>query len=211
MLILSVIGVSDTGKTRLITLLIKELTKRGYRVGCIKHCPRGFELDHPGKDSYRFRKEGACGVTVYSSNQIGIIKTIDEETHLDSLVIDYLMECDFVFAEGFKDEAGTKKIELIRKGVSEKAEIEDTVAIISDFELNISKPVFHPDEPEKIADFLEALTEKENKLVRLQINNKTIPLNPFVRTVLKNTILGFVSSLKKKEELIKRIDIKLEV
>lgn len=211
MLVLSVTGASDTGKTRLITLLIKELTKRDYKVGCVKHCPRGFELDHPGKDSYRFRREGALGVVVHSPGQIGVIKTVDEKSHLDDLAIDYLMGCDFVLAEGFKDEVGIKKLELLRKGINEKSKIKDAVAIISDSEVATNRPLFRPDEIKKIADFLEGLSEKKKGLVRLQINDKTIPLNSFLKTTLKNTILGLVSSLKREEKAIKNVDIKLEV
>ncbi len=211
MLVLSITGASDTGKTRLITSLIKELTKRGYRVGCIKHCPEGFELDHPGKDSHRFRKEGAWGVVVYSPGQIGVIKTTDEQVQPGDLAIDHLSGCDFVLAEGFKNAKKIRKFELLRKGIDEESKTEDAVAIISDFELNTDKPVLHPDEPGRIVDFLEILTKEENGVVRLQINDKNIPLNPFLKTTLKNTILGLVSSLKKKEGVTKRIDIKLEV
>jgi GTPase SAR1 family protein len=51
--IVSIVGHSDAGKTTLIEKLIAELTRRGYRVATIKHDAHCFEIDHPGKDSYR--------------------------------------------------------------------------------------------------------------------------------------------------------------
>ncbi len=211
MLIVSFIGNSETGKTYTITRLTKALTKKGYRVGCIKHCPHGFDLDHPGKDSYQFKKAGAYGVAVHSLDSIGLVKTTNESVKLKELTVEFFMDADFVLAEGFKESKGTKKIELLRKGVCEKPKLKDAIAIFSNFNIETKKLVFHPDDLEGIVNFLEEMKEKEEKIIKVKVNGKDLPLNPIIRSIIRNTIAGLIEPLKRKDKSIKRIDINMEV
>ncbi|MCK4255422.1 molybdopterin-guanine dinucleotide biosynthesis protein B [candidate division WOR-3 bacterium] len=210
MLLIGITGVSDTGKTRLINQLITELNKRGYRVGCIKHCPRGFKFDLPDKDSFKFRKSGARGVVLSSPNEIGLIKISTDENKLEDLAINHLSDCDFVLIEGYKRAKAVKKIELLRIGISEKPRIKDSVAIISNFSIKTEKPTFHPDDIKNIVNFLEKLSKGRDKITRLKINEKIIPLNSFVKNALTNILLGFLSTLKIDEDRIYKVDIRLE-
>ena len=64
--IISIVGKSDSGKTALLERLIPEIRKRGYNIGVIKHNVHGFELDHEGKDSWRYKQAGAQAVSLSS-------------------------------------------------------------------------------------------------------------------------------------------------
>lgn len=109
MLILSIIGKSKSGKTTLIEKLIPELNSRGLRVGTVKHAHHGFEIDHPGKDSFRHREAGAEIVVLYSKDKIAIQRNIQEEASLNEIVQTYFpADLDVVLVEGFKEEQGLK-------------------------------------------------------------------------------------------------------
>ena len=211
MLIISFVGDSETGKTTIITQLAEEFSKKGYKVGCIKHCPRGFDLDHPDKDSYQFTKAGAYGVILHSPNRIGLIKTVSEPVILIDLAIDHFMDADFILAEGFKESEGIKKIELLRKGVSEKPKLDDALAIFCNFDIKTKKLVLHPDDLKGIADFLIELKEKEEEIIKVKVNDENLSLNSFTKGIIKSAILGLLAPLKRKDKIIKRIDIKMEV
>ena len=63
---ISFVGYSNSGKTTLIEQLVRELKKLGYRVATVKHAPHGFDMDRPGKDSYRLKEAGSDVVVVSS-------------------------------------------------------------------------------------------------------------------------------------------------
>ncbi len=161
--IIAIVGRSDSGKTTLITKLLPELKRRGLRVGVAKHCPHGFDLDRPGKDSWNFSQAGADGIFLISPGQIGLIREFDQSTPLDLLLERYFSGFDLVILEGLGREGGVRKVEMVRRGVSEGLESapEELVACVTDMELKAPCPVFRPDEIEAIASFLEDLTKAE--------------------------------------------------
>lgn len=109
MQIISIIGKSKSGKTTLIEKLIPELKSRGLRVGTVKHAHHGFEIDHPGKDSYRHREAGAEIVALSSKDKIAIQRIIQKETSLNEIIQSYFPdELDIVLVEGYKSEQGFK-------------------------------------------------------------------------------------------------------
>ena len=109
MLILSIIGKSKSGKTTLIEKLIPELNSRGLRVGTVKHAHHGFEIDHPGKDSFRHREAGAETVVLYSKDKIAIQRNIQEKMSLNEIIQTYFpANLDVILVEGFKEEQGLK-------------------------------------------------------------------------------------------------------
>ncbi|OGQ40569.1 MAG: molybdopterin-guanine dinucleotide biosynthesis protein B, partial [Deltaproteobacteria bacterium RIFCSPLOWO2_01_FULL_42_9] len=81
----SIVGKSGSGKTTLLEKVVAELTKRGYRVGTIKHDVHGFEIDHEGKDSWRHKMAGAKTVVLSSPDRVAVIKDVDEEWLPDKL------------------------------------------------------------------------------------------------------------------------------
>lgn len=115
--IIGLCAYSGTGKTTLLTQLIPLLKKRNLRIGVVKHAHHKFDIDHPGKDSYEFRRAGAEQVAVASKKRIAWIKEHkadnDEPVLADALAILEINNLDLVIVEGFKREH-FPKIELHR-------------------------------------------------------------------------------------------------
>lgn len=218
-LILGIVGKSDTGKTTLILKLILELVKRGYKVGTVKNCPHGFNIDKKGKDSWRFSQSGSEGVLLISPDEFAIAGKRDKKDSEDILGIFTLLFHDFdiVLIEGFSSLQKVRKIELLRKEISDKINpsLKKVVAVVSDFILKTDKPVFKPDEITNIVDFMEKEMEKENKgkSVEVLVNGEKVPLNFFLQQVVKNLAVGVVEPLKRKnkEEKIREVFIKVNL
>lgn len=100
--IVCIVGKSDSGKTTFIEKLVPELKRRGYRVATIKHDVHGFNIDIPGKDSWRHSQAGADVTVISSSRKIAVVKKVAEEPTLDEIAERYLSDMDIVIAEGFK-------------------------------------------------------------------------------------------------------------
>ena len=79
---------SGTGKTTLLEKLIPQLTERGIRIGMVKHAHHEFDIDKPGKDSYRLRKAGAQQVLIASSKRQALMteQATPQEPRLDELI-----------------------------------------------------------------------------------------------------------------------------
>jgi molybdopterin-guanine dinucleotide biosynthesis protein B len=150
-------GFSGSGKTTLIEKLIPCLTGRGLRVSLIKHAHHGFDVDRPGKDSWRHREAGCSEVLVTSSKRWALMHELRgaAEPSLDDLV-SRLSPCDLVLVEGFKREP-IPKLEVYRAG--DGADLlfphdPHIVGIATDALPATRLPVFRLDEIERIADFL---------------------------------------------------------
>ena len=111
-------GWSGSGKTTLIEKLIPGLVARGLRVSLIKHAHHTFDVDQPGKDSYRHRKAGCAEVLVSSANRWALMHELrgDAEPDLNALV-KRLSSCDLVLVEGFKRDQTIPKLEVFRAEV----------------------------------------------------------------------------------------------
>ena len=110
---------SGTGKTTLLEKLIPQLTARGIRIGMVKHAHHEFDIDKPGKDSYRLRAAGARQILIASSKRRALIteNVTPEEPRLDELITRLdLDNLDLVLVEGFK-QVPFPKIELHRQAL----------------------------------------------------------------------------------------------
>lgn len=111
----AVVGRHNSGKTTLVVKLIAELAKRGYDVGSIKHHSHGdFEIDYPGKDSYRHREAGATETVVASPAKMARIKTLREEVECSQIVAS-MPGHDIILVEGYR-KSGLPAIEVFRSG-----------------------------------------------------------------------------------------------
>jgi len=112
--IVCIIGRKDAGKTGLTVALGAELNRRGYRVMTVKHA-HGFQVDQPGRDSWRHRHEGGAVRTVLASpSDFAVIGGWPrEEMPLSELVGRFLADADIVLAEGFKSST-EPKVEVFR-------------------------------------------------------------------------------------------------
>lgn len=198
MKIFAFVGISDSGKTLLMRKLIGELKSRRYTVSVIKHCAHGFELEEKGKDTAQFMEAGSDSVCMYSPDGIVVFQQKKTELDVKKISREYLKCSDFILVEGAKSDKKLKKIEVLRKGFSEKilCSPEELIAVVSDFDAGKDIPVFHPDNIEKIADFLENYPHEKEPQLRLDIDDVSIPMNPFVQKIFSNTLMGMIRSLE---------------
>ena len=156
----SFVAKSGTGKTTLLTKVIASLKGRGYKIGVVKHDAHRFDIDHPGKDSYRLTAAGADTMLISSPEKLALIKKHNESPPIEELLSTYLTNTDIVLTEGFK-KSSLPKIELHRQERSTtllcRGEEHDPtlVAVASDKRLELDVPVLDLNNPEMIADFIE--------------------------------------------------------
>jgi len=159
---------SGTGKTTLISRLIPLLNERGLKVGLIKHSHHDFEIDHPGKDSYRLRKAGASPVVLVSSHRRAVVTELSagEPCLADQLFCFTNEPIDLVIVEGFKQEK-FPKIELHRKELNQALlypNDSSIIAIASDVKQAFDIPSIDINTPENVVNFIinQFLSEKSN-------------------------------------------------
>lgn len=150
-------GYSNSGKTTLIEQLIPRFVERGLRVSLIKHAHHGFDLDRPGKDSYRHREAGASEVFLVSSKRWVLMHELRDEAEP---TLEYQMSlmapCDLVLVEGFKYTA-IPKIEVHRPENGKALlypENTNIVAIATDVPLSAPLPVLDLNDTAAIAAFI---------------------------------------------------------
>jgi molybdopterin-guanine dinucleotide biosynthesis protein B len=158
MRIIGLAGWSGSGKTTLLTRVIPVLNARGLRVSTVKHAHHEFDLDVPGKDSYRHRQAGATEVLVSSVKrwaQIHELRGAPEPTLQEMLA--RLTPVDLVVVEGYKRNPHPK-LEVYRASVGKPLLHPDDdwiVAVASDAPVPDARvPVLDLDDIEKIADVL---------------------------------------------------------
>lgn len=150
-------GYSGSGKTTLIERLIPLFTQRGLTVSLIKHAHHTFDIDQPGKDSYRHRHAGCSEVLITSSRRWALIHELrgaPEPTLAEQ--VKHLSPCDLLLVEGYKREH-IPKLEVYRAEVGEPLihpHDENIVAIASDAPLETKLPRFDLNTPEPIAEFI---------------------------------------------------------
>lgn len=108
-------GYSGSGKTTLVEQLIPVLRKRGLRVSVVKHAHHSFDIDRPGKDTFRHREAGAFEVAVSSSNRFALMREFEKPSDMTvhQMIAELYDGVDWVLVEGFKD-SDLLKIEVWR-------------------------------------------------------------------------------------------------
>lgn len=160
--VLGFAAASGTGKTTLLTQLIPLLKQQGLRTGLIKHSHHNFEIDKPGKDSFRLRAAGANPLMLISSHRSALMTEFDEavEPRLAQQMYAFEnMELDLILVEGFKAES-FPKVELHRAELNNLLlypNDPDIIAVASDVELNLPAPLTRLDlnNPKMIAEFIQ--------------------------------------------------------
>ncbi|EMK6853813.1 bifunctional molybdopterin-guanine dinucleotide biosynthesis adaptor protein MobB/molybdopterin molybdotransferase MoeA [Vibrio cholerae] len=149
---------SGTGKTTLLEALLPKLTAAGLRIGLLKHAHHDFDVDKPGKDSYRLRKAGASQMLIASRNRHALMtETPDAEAEFDYLLTRFDAEkLDMILVEGCKNIA-FPKIELHRAEVGKPwlyPHDENIIAIAADETVATDLPQMHINDLDAIADFV---------------------------------------------------------
>jgi len=153
--VISIVGKSNSGKTTLLEKLIPELKRRGYRVATVKHDTHGFEVDRPGKDTWRLAQAGAEAVVISSSDKLALIKRVAREQSLAEIAA-LVGEADIVLTEGYK-RGPAPKIEVSRRAISTEllCTADELLAIASDQRFPLPVPQFDLDDAVGLANLLE--------------------------------------------------------
>jgi len=216
---IGVVGKSGTGKTSLVVKLIKKLSEEGYKIATVKHTQGDFSLDSQGTDTYKHSEAGSELVVFATPSETSFI--IKNELLLDEALsnIQNFGKYDLVFIEGMKD-TDIPKIttdeevdgDLYFDGdlnstltwIKEQIKIYDVLnqlPLVDCCECGyescsaFAKSVLHG----KIE--ISKCTKYIGKNIELIVNDKKIELSSFPSTLIKNTILGMIKSLKGVEKI----------
>ena len=155
-------GFSGAGKTTLIEQVIAAFRARGLRVSVIKHAHHRFDIDRPGKDSYRHRKAGAFEVLIASRHRLALMREFERDTELTvhQLIAELRGDVDWLLIEGFRG-SDLHKIEVWRAETGHPALYPDdefVVAIATDDASRLPEPtrrvVLDLNRPSAVADWL---------------------------------------------------------
>jgi molybdopterin-guanine dinucleotide biosynthesis adapter protein len=150
-------GWSGSGKTTLIEQLIPRFVQRGLRVSLIKHAHHTFDVDQPGKDSYRHRQAGAAEILVTSSRRWVLMHELrgaHEPSFEDQ--VKRISPCDLLLVEGFKH-APIPKLEVWRKETGEPLlhpNDPHIVAVASDARIETKLPLLNLNDVDEIRNFI---------------------------------------------------------
>lgn len=155
MKIISVVGHSDSGKTTLIEALLPELKKRELRIATVKHDVHGFQMDTPGKDTWRHAKAGADVVVISSPTKIATIQNVDAERSLNEIRTALAGQVDLIITEGYKRES-MPKIETLRNNEEPKllSDKKQLLAVVGEKPVPSFSPCFTLDQVSKLADLV---------------------------------------------------------
>lgn len=155
--IFGIVGWKNAGKTGLVERLVTEITGRGFSVSTVKHAHHAFDLDQPGKDSYRHRTAGAQQVLLASYKRWALLSELGDtpEPPLSELLAK-MTPVDLILVEGYKLDAHPK-VEAHREKTGNPliAKDDETIrAVASDVSLELDRPVFDLDDTVAVADFI---------------------------------------------------------
>jgi molybdopterin-guanine dinucleotide biosynthesis protein B len=155
--IFGIAGYSGSGKTTLIEKLIPLFVARGLRVSLIKHAHHTFDVDQPGKDSYRHRHAGCSEVLVSSSRRWALMHELRGAPEpVLSALIKHISPCDLLLIEGFKHDP-IPKLEVHRLVTGESLLFPHDrriIAVASDEPVDTPLPRFDLNDAAAIAAFI---------------------------------------------------------
>lgn len=160
-------GASGAGKTTLMSGVIAGLKAAGQRVSVVKHTHKAFDIDHPGKDSFRHREAGAFEVVIANGRRLAKVRECETEQDLNPhRLLAELSGCDWALVEGFRH-ADLLKIEVWREDIGRAVIYPDdpfVVAIATDdahrLPVVTERPVFDLNDPAAIVAYLLAHAER---------------------------------------------------
>lgn len=162
--VIGIAGFSGSGKTTLVEQLIPILRARGQRVSIVKHAHHSFDIDQPGKDTWRHRTAGAFEVVVASDTRLALMREFEQKAKLSvhQLIAELYDGVDWVIVEGFK-QSDLQKIEVWRASEGKPARYVDDpfiVAIATDSADQLPQPTQRPvldlNKPQEVADWILA-------------------------------------------------------
>ena len=154
MKVLGIVGWSGSGKTTLLTAVIPLLRRAGLNVSTVKHTHHDFDMDHPGKDSFRHRQAGAHEVLIASGTRWALLHELEGPEPALPELLAKLDPVDLVLVEGYKSHP-FDKLEVHRPSLGKLpiwTDMPNIVAVASDTELDIGARAMLPlNEPDTIS------------------------------------------------------------
>ena len=230
MRVIGITGKKNTGKTTLVTMIISELKKRGFKVGTVKKTHSEFDVE--GRDT---QKHSAAGAEIVAGVGKETFFKINETVKLDDVLkfIEQLKHLDFIILEGFKkspyikiatanytnsDKTIIKLVNMLKiKDNSEENSISKIVDLIEEKsygllqKLNCKKCGYNTCEEFREAKIkgiagkeVQCLTDIDTAI--LKVDGEIIPMNPFVKNLVKNITTSLVESLRTNEFGVKSIE-----
>jgi molybdopterin-guanine dinucleotide biosynthesis protein MobB len=155
--IISIVGRSGSGKTTLIEKLIVHLGRNGMKIAVIKHMKHDFDMDYEGKDTYKYRKAGACISAITNDRKFAMISDNNTNAEPERLIQTHFKDADIAIIEGYK-EGDLPKIEVIGESTEPplyQSGIKNIIAFISDNYMETDLPLFKRDDIEGICGYIE--------------------------------------------------------
>ena len=148
---------SGSGKTTLIEKIIPQLIKKGFIVSAIKHAHHKFDIDTPGKDSFRLRESGAYQTLIFNDHRFALItENVKNIFNIEQAITQISSDADIILIEGLKN-MNYPKIEIHRKEISKEILFKkdsNIIAFISDLLLDIKIPSFDINDISSIVNFI---------------------------------------------------------
>jgi len=194
--------------------LVSELRRRKYKIGAVKHTSHSFEIDKPGKDSYRLKECGSSIGGIFSNDKIMIVKDLEEGEGIVKLVFEYFYDMDLGLIEGYREYKLPKILILASDEVEKEISNfnrDEIIAVIGTGKINTDLNYFGRYEIKRVADFIEKnyiKIYKEKEAVDLFVNGDQVILKDYLEKLVGNVIVGIVKSLKGGEKDIESIEIK---
>jgi molybdopterin-guanine dinucleotide biosynthesis protein MobB len=154
--VICIVGRSNSGRTTLMEKLIRELKRRGYRVGTVKHHSHpGFEVDQPGKDTWRHAQAGSDHVVIAAPDRVASIRRVEQEPGLYEIAAT-MTDVDVILAEGYL-RSGQYRIEVVRAERSSEplCRPNELLAVATDLPLACEVPCFVLDDAVGLAVLID--------------------------------------------------------
>ena len=160
-IIISIVGKKNAGKTTLIKTLIPELKERGYRVGTLKYNIKEFKIDHEGKDTYKYYHLGADSIALTSQDEIAVIKRVTDPPGTSEFVAKYLNDVNIVLIEGYRG-GDYPRIKIVdsKETKIDSNDPDNELILIKE---NLETKRFSTEDTNKTLDFIENIIHLKRK------------------------------------------------
>jgi len=196
--VVAIVGHAKSGKTTLIEGLIAEFRRRGRRAAAVKHAHHDFQLDRPGKDSRRYADAGCESIAIVGPHRSAVLKWHDPGYPFSEILEAAGSGADLVLVEGLSG-GPYPRIEVYRAALGKglRCDAGDLLAVVTDDPAPEGCRRFAPQDLGALAAFIEAhAAAAPERRTALRVNGEAVPLGAFTQSIVANTILGLISSLK---------------
>ncbi len=151
--IISIAGKQNAGKTTLLKDLIPKLKEHGHRVGTLKYNIRKFDIDHEGKDTYKYSNSGADSVAISTQSEFVVMKKIANPLTLHEIIEAHFNDVDVVLVEGYRED-GYPRIRITdpQDTNSDKTDPENELLLVN---VKTENRCFSTDDINRATNFIE--------------------------------------------------------